>query len=160
MERIGTQSCGSCSSKVLIVKKGLIIRAIYFSVYSQGKHVYTSLNSGNETSIVHMLSAATAGTATAMVTNPIWVAKTRVVRLKISHRESNSNQNCNRHYKSIETHCIACLCLLEKKELEVYIRDCLQASSDYQNQRCNLRPMSISKKGYSNGKRRKMLPPF
>ena len=53
-------------------------RAIYFSTYSQGKHLYTQLNSNQETSLVHMLSAATAGTATAMCTNPIWVAKTRV----------------------------------------------------------------------------------
>jgi solute carrier family 25 protein 33/36 len=53
-------------------------RAIYFSTYSQGKHLYTQLNSNKETSLVHMMSAATAGTATAMCTNPIWVAKTRV----------------------------------------------------------------------------------
>jgi solute carrier family 25 protein 33/36 len=53
-------------------------RAIYFSTYSQGKHLYTQLNSNKETSLVHMLSAATAGTVTAMCTNPIWVAKTRV----------------------------------------------------------------------------------
>ena len=53
-------------------------RAIYFSTYSQGKHIYTQINNNKETSLVHMLSAATAGTATAMCTNPIWVAKTRV----------------------------------------------------------------------------------
>lgn len=55
-------------------------RAIYFASYSQGKHVYAKLNSDNkETPAVHMLSAASAGTATALFTNPIWVAKTRVV---------------------------------------------------------------------------------
>ena len=53
-------------------------RAIYFSVYSQGKHLYAQINNNKETSLVHMLSAATAGTATAMFTNPIWVAKTRI----------------------------------------------------------------------------------
>ena len=53
-------------------------RAIYFSVYSQGKHAYASLNNNKETPWVHMLSAATAGMATALGTNPIWVAKTRI----------------------------------------------------------------------------------
>ncbi|EGF78895.1 hypothetical protein BATDEDRAFT_20179 [Batrachochytrium dendrobatidis JAM81] len=53
-------------------------RAIYFSVYSQGKHVYSDLNRGKETSLVHVLSAATAGLATATVTNPIWLIKTRM----------------------------------------------------------------------------------
>ena len=57
-------------------------RAIYFASYSQGKHVYAKLNSDQkETPGVHMLSAASAGTVTALFTNPIWVAKTRVVRI-------------------------------------------------------------------------------
>ncbi|KAJ3122252.1 hypothetical protein HK098_002991 [Nowakowskiella sp. JEL0407] len=53
-------------------------RAIYFAVYSQGKHFYTSLNNHKETSIVHMASAASAGVATAFCTNPIWLIKTRM----------------------------------------------------------------------------------
>ncbi|KAH6572839.1 hypothetical protein BASA60_006401 [Batrachochytrium salamandrivorans] len=56
-------------------------RAIYFSVYSQGKHTYADLNNGHETPMVHMLSAATAGVATASFTNPIWLIKTRMVCL-------------------------------------------------------------------------------
>lgn len=47
-------------------------RAIYFSVYSQGKHIYTTINNGKENSFIHMLSAASAGFSVACVTNPIW----------------------------------------------------------------------------------------
>ena len=59
----------------------MVSRAIYFAVYSQGKHVYSRFNNQKESPLIHMLSAATAGMATALGTNPIWVAKTRVVRL-------------------------------------------------------------------------------
>ncbi|KAJ1544198.1 hypothetical protein HK096_007783 [Nowakowskiella sp. JEL0078] len=53
-------------------------RSIYFAVYSQGKHFYTTLNDQKETSVVHMASAATAGIATSFCTNPIWLIKTRM----------------------------------------------------------------------------------
>lgn len=54
-------------------------RAIYFTVYSQGKHFYSSiLNNGNESPLIHMLSAANAGIAVASFTNPIWLIKTRM----------------------------------------------------------------------------------
>ncbi|TPX69239.1 hypothetical protein SpCBS45565_g02575 [Spizellomyces sp. 'palustris'] len=53
-------------------------RAIYFAVYSQGKHAFTIMNNGRETPLVHMLSAASAGIATATCTNPIWLIKTRM----------------------------------------------------------------------------------
>ncbi len=60
-------------------------RAIYFASYSQGKHVYSKLTSDQkETPGVHMLSAASAGTVTGLFTNPIWVAKTRVVGIPAS----------------------------------------------------------------------------
>jgi solute carrier family 25, member 33/36 len=52
-------------------------RSIYFSVYTKGKHFYTSLI-GKENSLVHTISAATAGTTTAVFTNPIWLIKTRM----------------------------------------------------------------------------------
>ncbi|KAJ3132851.1 hypothetical protein HDU90_006570 [Geranomyces variabilis] len=71
-------------------------RAIYFATYSQGKHWYTQLNGGKETPIVHMFSAATAGTAVAACTNPIWLIKTRMQlqsehpELKLTHRYKNS----------------------------------------------------------------------
>ncbi|KAJ3373233.1 hypothetical protein HDU91_000946 [Kappamyces sp. JEL0680] len=53
-------------------------RSIYFSVYSKGKELYTRMNHGVENSGVHMVSAATAGIATALCTNPIWLVKTRM----------------------------------------------------------------------------------
>ncbi|KAJ3153037.1 hypothetical protein HDU86_005335 [Geranomyces michiganensis] len=71
-------------------------RAIYFATYSQGKHWYTQLNGGKETSLVHMFSAATAGIAVATCTNPIWLIKTRMQlqsehpELKLTHRYKNS----------------------------------------------------------------------
>ncbi|KAI9363341.1 mitochondrial carrier domain-containing protein, partial [Zopfochytrium polystomum] len=53
-------------------------RAIYFSSYHTGKQMYTSLNGHRETPLVHMASAFTAGVATAVATNPIWLIKTRM----------------------------------------------------------------------------------
>ncbi|KAI8907218.1 mitochondrial carrier domain-containing protein [Gorgonomyces haynaldii] len=54
-------------------------RSIYFSVYSQGKHTYSELlNNGNESSLVHMVSAFTAGLCVASFTSPIWLVKTRM----------------------------------------------------------------------------------
>ncbi|KAJ3379786.1 hypothetical protein HDU92_006452 [Lobulomyces angularis] len=54
-------------------------RSIYFATYSQGKHLYSKyLNNGVESSFIHMLSAATAGASVALVTNPIWLVKTRM----------------------------------------------------------------------------------
>jgi solute carrier family 25 protein 33/36 len=54
-------------------------RSIYFSVYTQGKHIYTNLNNGIESSFIHLCSAGTAGVITALFTNPIWLIKTRMV---------------------------------------------------------------------------------
>ena len=53
-------------------------RAIYFGTYSNTKHLYSTWNNGVESSIVHMFSAATSGTIVALVTNPIWLVKTRM----------------------------------------------------------------------------------
>ncbi len=58
-----------------------LISAVYFSVYSQGKHLYTSLNGNKESWLVHMLSAASAGTIVATFTSPIWLIKTRMVAI-------------------------------------------------------------------------------
>ncbi|KAJ3271083.1 hypothetical protein HDV01_007096 [Terramyces sp. JEL0728] len=52
-------------------------RAVYFSVYNKGKAVYSNWH-GEENSKVHMISALTAGFATASFSNPIWLIKTRM----------------------------------------------------------------------------------
>lgn len=53
-------------------------RAIYFSTYAKTKHVLVDLSEGREGALVHLLSAASAGIATATATNPIWLIKTRM----------------------------------------------------------------------------------
>ncbi|RKP07006.1 mitochondrial carrier domain-containing protein, partial [Thamnocephalis sphaerospora] len=64
-------------------------RAIQFAVYGNGKRLLTELNGGKESSLIHLVSAATAGKhaighrhsgciATATATNPIWLVKTRM----------------------------------------------------------------------------------
>lgn len=53
-------------------------RSIYFGTYNRGKQIYSEWL-GSEGSSVHMLSAATAGIASACATNPIWLVKTRMV---------------------------------------------------------------------------------
>jgi solute carrier family 25 protein 33/36 len=52
-------------------------RSIYFSVYQKGKHYYSRMLE-QESSLAHVMSAATAGTCTALCTNPIWLIKTRM----------------------------------------------------------------------------------
>ena len=51
-------------------------RAIYFSVYSHCKQLLAK--DKKETSLIHMMSAATAGLSVALFTNPIWLIKTRM----------------------------------------------------------------------------------
>jgi solute carrier family 25 protein 33/36 len=75
-------------------------RSIYFAVYSQGKLIYTHWNHHQETPMVHMLSAATAGVATALGTNPIWVAKTRLQL----QSDLPSNPNIEKYKNSL--HCM------------------------------------------------------
>lgn len=53
-------------------------RAIYFSSYTHGKHMFTEWNGGKESSAVHLGAAAMAGVTTATVTNPIWMVKTKM----------------------------------------------------------------------------------
>lgn len=67
-------------------------RSIYFSVYSQGKHTFTNWNNGVESSAVHMFAAAVAGSSVAVVTNPIWLVKTRmVIYLIFEHSWTNQS---------------------------------------------------------------------
>ena len=65
-------------------------RAIYFSTYAKTKHVLTDRNGGQESALVHLSAAASAGIATATATNPIWLIKTRM-QLQQSHNRIYSN---------------------------------------------------------------------
>lgn len=54
-------------------------RAINFWAYGNGKRVISkNFFDGEETAIVHLLAAASAGIITGTVTNPIWLVKTRL----------------------------------------------------------------------------------
>ncbi|KAL1919518.1 uncharacterized protein VTP21DRAFT_2211 [Calcarisporiella thermophila] len=69
-------------------------RAINFWAYGNGKRFYTELF-GRETTLVHLISAATAGIVTSTVTNPIWVVKTRM-----QLQTSNSKDHKNPQYRN------------------------------------------------------------
>lgn len=59
--------------------KCLTTRSINFFSYGNGKQIYAQvLNDGKESTLIHLISAATAGIITASATNPIWVVKTRL----------------------------------------------------------------------------------
>jgi solute carrier family 25 protein 33/36 len=53
-------------------------RAIYFSTYATTKQLLSSLNDGQENSLIHLSGALTAGVVTSTATNPIWLVKTRM----------------------------------------------------------------------------------
>lgn len=55
-------------------------RAIYFCAYAKAKDVYSHypLLTGGHSSMVHLLSASTAGFIGCSITNPIWFIKTRL----------------------------------------------------------------------------------
>jgi len=53
-------------------------RAIHFSSYTKIKHSLIDLNSGKESSWIHLSAAAMAGIITSTATNPIWLVKTRM----------------------------------------------------------------------------------
>ncbi|CCC68298.1 hypothetical protein NCAS_0B02140 [Naumovozyma castellii] len=54
-------------------------RSINFFTYGTTKEIYSkAFNNGQETPLIHLMSAATAGWATSTATNPIWMIKTRV----------------------------------------------------------------------------------
>jgi len=53
-------------------------RTTYFGVYNVAKKQFTKMNHGIESSPVYLASAASAASATAVLTNPIWLVKTRM----------------------------------------------------------------------------------
>jgi hypothetical protein len=68
--------------------------AIQFFVYGNGKRLFTELNGGKETTMIHLTSAVTAGIATATATNPIWLVKTRM------QLQSNGQNAMGRRYRN------------------------------------------------------------
>ncbi|KAG0664083.1 Pyrimidine nucleotide transporter, mitochondrial [Maudiozyma exigua] len=54
-------------------------RSINFFTYGTTKELYSkAFNNGQESPLIHLMAAATAGWATSTATNPIWMIKTRV----------------------------------------------------------------------------------
>jgi len=74
-------------------------RAIHFWTYGNGKRIFSELNNGKETPIVHLISAVTAGIVTSTLTNPIWMVKTRM-QLQQSGRDQNLHHMMSRKYKN------------------------------------------------------------
>jgi solute carrier family 25 folate transporter 32 len=50
---------------------------IYFTLYTESKRLFGRVLGREETPLVHVLSAMTAGASTNIITNPLWVLKTR-----------------------------------------------------------------------------------
>ncbi|PVU99888.1 hypothetical protein BB559_000314 [Furculomyces boomerangus] len=70
-------------------------RAIQFATYGKTKQFLTELNSGIESTGVHLGSAITAGFVTSTLTNPIWVVKTRV---QLDHSNTHKSYwKCLKH---------------------------------------------------------------
>ncbi|KAG0232057.1 hypothetical protein BGW42_008491 [Actinomortierella wolfii] len=69
-------------------------RAINFATYGNGKKLYTELNHGQETTMVHLSAAATAGVVTATMTNPIWLIKTRMQLQQEGVRQYRNSLDC------------------------------------------------------------------
>lgn len=59
--------------------------AVYFTVYESLKQVLSGGEEGHNGPLQHMASAAGAGAATVLFTNPLWVVKTR---LQVQHSEA------------------------------------------------------------------------
>jgi hypothetical protein len=53
-------------------------KAIYFFVYHEGKEYLKQYNFGKESSLIHVTSAFFSASATATITNPLWVIKTKI----------------------------------------------------------------------------------
>ncbi|CAI6397163.1 BFH_HP2_G0003610.mRNA.1.CDS.1 [Saccharomyces cerevisiae] len=69
-------------------------RSINFFTYGTTKDMYAkAFNNGQETPMIHLMAAATAGWATATATNPIWLIKTRVQLDKAGKTSVRQNKN-------------------------------------------------------------------
>lgn len=73
-------------------------RTIYFGFYNLGKEMYAPLlNSGQEGTRTHIAAAATAGVTTSLLTNPIWLVKTRMQLQKGgNHTDYKNSYDCTK----------------------------------------------------------------
>ncbi len=64
----------------------LVTHAIYFGVYQRAKPIFASMFQGNPqtNALVHAWAAITAGIATNISTNPIWLVRARIITHDIS----------------------------------------------------------------------------
>ena len=76
--------------------------AIKFYTYGNCKRlVYEKLDCGKDAAVVHIIAAATAGIATSIATNPIWLVKTRL-QLDRSHAEKAGGLTARRYKNSLD----------------------------------------------------------
>ncbi|GAA6037456.1 hypothetical protein JCM8097_008196 [Rhodosporidiobolus ruineniae] len=64
--------------------------AIYFTVYDQAKSYFSSVR-GPDDPISHILAAMTAGASGTILTNPLWVVKTRFMTQQVAPRRAASS---------------------------------------------------------------------
>ena len=76
--------------------------AIKFYTYGNCKRLVSEyLNRGKDAALVHIIAAATAGIATSIATNPIWLIKTRL-QLDRSHAEKAGVPTVRRYKNSLD----------------------------------------------------------
>ncbi|XP_071839855.1 solute carrier family 25 member 36-A-like [Apostichopus japonicus] len=75
-------------------------RAIYFGAYASAKN-FLNTKLEPESSMVHLLSAASGGFISSTCTNPIWLIKTR---LQLEHRNGKRYTNTWRAIKTVYSH--------------------------------------------------------
>lgn len=76
--------------------------AIKFYTYGNCKRLVSEkFNCGEDAAVVHIIAAATAGIATSVATNPIWLVKTRL-QLDRSHAEKAGGLTARRYKSSLD----------------------------------------------------------
>lgn len=79
-------------------------RSINFFTYGTTKEIYSkAFNNGQESPLIHLMAAATAGWATSTATNPIWMIKTRVQLDKAgTTRQYKNSWDCMKNIVKVE----------------------------------------------------------